>query len=95
MAIGITRRLPGQGAQNASQAVSIRDLIDAYTINGASFLHREQVAGSLEVGKSGDFIVVDQDILDLAASGHADDIARTHVLGTWFQGKKVYTRDAP
>ena len=94
MAIGVTRRLPGQGAQNVSQAVSIRDLIDAYTINGARFLHREQVAGSLEVGKSGDFIVVDQDILDLADSGHADDIARTHVLGTWFQGRKVYTRDA-
>jgi predicted amidohydrolase YtcJ len=94
MAIGVTRRLPGQRAQNASEAVSVRDLIDAYTINGARFLHREQAAGSLEVGKSGDFIVVDQDILNLAASGHADDIARTHVLGTWFQGKKVYTRVA-
>jgi predicted amidohydrolase YtcJ len=92
MAIGVTRRLPGQRALNGSQAVSIRDVIDAYTINGARFLHRDPVAGSLEVGKSADFIVLDQDILDLAASGHADDIARTHVLGTWFQGKQVYTR---
>jgi predicted amidohydrolase YtcJ len=94
IAIGITRRLPGQAALNPSQALSVRDLIDAYTINGARFLHREQVAGSLEVGKSADFIVVDQDILELASSGHADDIAHTHVLRTWFQGKKVYTRPA-
>jgi predicted amidohydrolase YtcJ len=94
MAIGITRRLPGQKAQNPAQAVSIRDLIDAYTINGARFLHRDSIAGSLEVGKSADFIVVDQDILQLAASGHADDIARTHVLKTWFQGKEVYARPA-
>jgi predicted amidohydrolase YtcJ len=94
MAIGITRRLPGQQAQNPSQAVSIRDLIDAYTINGARFLHRDQVAGSLEVGKSADFIVLDQDILHLADSGRPEDILRTHVLGTWFRGNKVYPRAA-
>jgi predicted amidohydrolase YtcJ len=92
MAIGVTRRLPGQKAQNPTQAVGIRDMIDAYTINGARFLHRDAVAGSLEVGKSADFIVVDQDILQLADSGHADDIARTHVLNTWFQGKEVYVK---
>jgi hypothetical protein len=92
MAIGVTRRLPGQRAQNPAQAVSIRDLIDAYTINGARFLHRDPVAGSLEVGKSADFIVIDQDILHLAALGRADDIARTHVLETLFRGKQVYAR---
>ena len=94
MAIGVTRRLPGQPAQNPAQAVSIRDLLDAYTINGARFLHRDQVAGSIEAGKSADFIVVDQDILQLADSGHADDIARTKVLETWFQGKEVYVKPA-
>jgi len=94
MAIGVTRRLPGQPAQNPAQAVSIRDLVDAYTINGARFLHRDQVAGSIEAGKSADFIVVDQDILQLADSGHADDIARTKVLETWFQGKEVYVKPA-
>jgi predicted amidohydrolase YtcJ len=65
-------------------------VIDAYTINGARFLHRDRIAGSLEAGKSADFIVVDQNILQLAASGHADDIARTKVLETWFQGREVY-----
>jgi predicted amidohydrolase YtcJ len=94
MAIGVTRRLPGQKAQNPAQALGIRDMIDAYTINGARFLHRDQVAGSLEAGKSADFIVLDQDILELASSDHADDIARTRVLKTWFQGKEVYSRAA-
>jgi len=92
MAIGATRRLPGQQAQNPAQAVGIRDLVDAYTINGARFLRRDPVAGSLEVGKSADFIVLDQDILALADSGHADDIMRTQVLETWFQGKEVYAK---
>ena len=49
MAIGVTRRIPGQQPQNPSQAVGIRDVIDTYTINGARFLHRDAVAGSLEV----------------------------------------------
>jgi predicted amidohydrolase YtcJ len=94
MAIAVTRRIPGQKAQNPAQAIGIRDVIDAYTINGARFLHRDQVAGSLEVGKSADFIVVDQDILQLADSGHADDIVRTRVMKTWFQGREVYVRPA-
>jgi len=34
--------------------------------------------------------VLDQDILALAERGHADDIAKTRVLQTWFQGKQVY-----
>jgi predicted amidohydrolase YtcJ len=94
MAIGVTRRVPGLQPQNPAQAVSIRDLIDAYTINGARFLQRDEVAGSLEVGKSADFIVLDQDILQLADSGHAEDILHTQVLETWFQGKKVYAKPA-
>jgi hypothetical protein len=75
--------------------VSIRDVLDAYTINGAHFLGREQDAGSLEVGKSADFIVLDQDILQLAARGQADQIAATSVLQTWFMGREVYRRPTP
>jgi cytosine/adenosine deaminase-related metal-dependent hydrolase len=48
------------------------DVIDAYTISGARFLGREKEAGSIEVGKSGDFIVLNQDILKLADGGHAE-----------------------
>ena len=50
----------------------------------------DQEAGSLEVGKSADFVVLDRDILKLAASGRADRIADTRVRQTWFQGRCVY-----
>jgi len=49
-------------------------------------------AGSLEVGKSADFIILDRDIVQLAADGRADDIARTRVMQTWFRGRRVYER---
>lgn len=90
MTRAVTRRLFGQPPLNPAQAISIRDVIDAYTSSGARFLGREQEAGSIEVGKSGDFIVLNQDILRLADQGHPDDIRNTDVLETWFMGKEVY-----
>jgi predicted amidohydrolase YtcJ len=95
MAHALTRRLPGQPSLNAAEAVSIGDVLDAYTINGARFLGREQDAGSLEAGKSADFIVLDRDILQLAARGQADEIAAAAVLETWFMGREVYRRLTP
>jgi predicted amidohydrolase YtcJ len=89
MTRAITRRYPGKPALSPQQSISVRDAIDAYTINGAHMLNLKE-AGSLEVGKSADFIMLDRDILALADSGHPEGIAETHVLGTWFRGKKVY-----
>jgi len=87
----ITRAVPGEPPLSPKQSITVRDAIQAYTLNGARMLNLQAQAGSIEVGKSADFIVVDQDILALADNGHPEQIATTHVLATWFQGKKVYT----
>lgn len=93
MTRAVTRRIAGQQPLNPAQAISIRDVIEAYTSNGARFLGRQDEAGSLQVGKSADFIVLNQDILRLADEGHPDDIRNTDVLETWFMGRKVYQSD--
>jgi predicted amidohydrolase YtcJ len=94
MTRAITRRYPGKPPLSPKQSISIRDVIDAYTINGARMLNLEREAGSIEVGKSADFVVLDRDILALADAGHPEEVADTHVLGTWFRGKKVYAAGA-
>jgi predicted amidohydrolase YtcJ len=66
------------------------DAIDAYTIAGARFLFADKDAGSLEVGKSGDFIVLDRDILALADAARFAQAANTKVLSTHFMGSRVY-----
>jgi hypothetical protein len=91
MEFGVTRARHGLPPESPHQRLDIRDLIDAYTINGARALDRASEIGSIEVGKSGDFIILDQDILALAQEGHPEKIGDTKVLETWFMGKKVYS----
>ena len=83
-----TRR--GDQVLNARQALTVREALNAYTIDGARFLGRAGEFGSLEVGKSADFVILDRDILALADHGKAEDIAGTKVLETWFRGARVY-----
>ena len=90
MTMAVTRRIPGQPALNSAEGIGIRDAIDAYTINGAKYLDLDRDAGSIEVGKSADLVIVDRDILALADGGKPDEIVDTKVLETWFMGKEVY-----
>ena len=95
MEFGVTRSRHGMGPMSPQQRLNIRDLIDAYTINGARALNRAGEIGSLEVGKSADFIVIDQNILGLADLGHPEKIGDTKVLETWFMGKKIFSVSKP
>lgn len=95
IAIALTRQIPGQHALTPAERISIEDAIDAYTINGARYMNRDRESGSIEVGKSADFIVLDRDILALAHAHRASEILRTRVLETWFRGVQVYRGGLP
>lgn len=92
IATAVTRQLPGKQPITPAQRITVEDAIDAYTINGARYLYLDGQAGSIETGKSADFIVLDRDIVELAGSGRGVEIAQTRVLKTWFKGVVVYSR---
>lgn len=94
IARALTRSTPGSQVLNPNERIGIRDALEAYTINGAHMLGIDADAGSLEVGKSADFVVLDQDVLKLAAEGRAADIEKTKVAQTWFRGTLVYSAAA-
>jgi predicted amidohydrolase YtcJ len=70
--------------------LSREEAVRLYTINNAFVLNCEKDAGSLEVGKLADFIILDRDIL----SCPAEDIKATQVLETWLDGRRVWVRGA-
>lgn len=69
-----------------NEKISVKQAIDAYTINGAYASFEEHLKGSIEVGKLADFVVLDKNIFTV----HPEEIKKTKVLMTVVGGKVVY-----
>jgi predicted amidohydrolase YtcJ len=88
-----------QGASRGSEILwpsercSITEMIDSFTINGAKSLFLEKTSGSLEAGKSADFIILNRDIFKTPVQ-EIGDAKKTRVLATFFQGRQVYSNSA-
>ena len=88
----VTRRNPsaesGDGTLWPEQALDLASALEIYTINGARAMQLADVTGSIEVGKSADFIVLDRDLFETPP----DEIADTKVLAAYFEGRPVFER---
>lgn len=69
------------------QAITAEEALEVFTINAARAMGLESETGSIEVGKSADFVVLDRD----AVAGPADRMIQACVLSTWFAGREVFT----
>lgn len=87
----VTRADPfanGDATLWADEAVPLEDALRIFTSNGAKALLIDDKSGSIEVGKSADFIVLNHDLFDIPATKISD----TEVESTYFAGNKVYPR---
>jgi len=90
---GMTRRAPHGPVSEPlvpEQALTLAQLIDAYTINAAYQLHHEDMTGSIEVGKAADVVMLDRNLFEV----RAEDISETTVLLTLLAGEAVYRADS-
>ena len=87
MQSAVTRARDGTPALGPQERITIGEAIRAYTLDGARSIGRADEIGSIAVGKSADFIVVDRDVLAVPPG----EIGATRVLATWFMGRPVYT----
>lgn len=87
MATAVTRRARGMDEPlHPEEALTRQEALRMYTSWNAYILRMEKDAGSLEVGKLADLIVIDRDVLTCPP----DEIRDTRVLSTWVGGREVW-----
>ena len=85
----VTRRDPygvHPGVLWPEQAVDLETALRIFTLNGAVAGKQAHRTGSIEVGKSADFIVLDRNLFEIPP----EDISDTQVLLTMVSGRVVY-----
>ncbi len=80
-----TKNYPANGFQKEN-ALTREQALRGMTIWAAKAAFQENELGSLEVGKSADFVILNQDLMKVEES----KILETKVLETYSSGKKVY-----
>ncbi len=87
----ITRQYPGGSKESLAsdnERIDLVTALKAFTLGGAYAQNREDIIGSIEVGKLADFIVLDQDLFEVDTF----DIHKTQVIKTVVGGRVVYSR---
>ena len=85
----VTRRHPTSGSDItfwAEQAVSLDEAIPLWTTKAADIMGFAELTGEVAVGKSADFIVLNQDPHQIAI----DSVSETMAEQTWFRGVRVW-----
>ncbi|MBR6812725.1 MAG: amidohydrolase [Oscillospiraceae bacterium] len=78
---------PSGKVTGPDERISVEDALRTYTINAAYQEHRENITGTLEVGKAADLAVLSDDIFTI----EKDKISAVKVLLTMAGGRVVYT----
>ncbi len=68
------------------ERVTLEQMIKSFTINGAYANFLEKETGSIEVGKSADMIVLDENLFEIPVN----EISKAKVMLTIFGGREVY-----
>lgn len=85
----VTRENPwGEVPGTFGEPISLEQAMRVMTINGAMAMECEHLAGSIEVGKSADLIVLDRNLFQISSKL----IHETKVELTLFEGRVVYDR---
>jgi predicted amidohydrolase YtcJ len=87
----VTREHPGGSEDNFGKehAISVSEALKIFTMGSAYALHQEETTGSIEVGKFADFIVLDNNLLEIPVR----EIHGTRVDTTVLEGEVIYKRN--
>lgn len=78
-----------EGGYEPDQKMTREQALKSYTLDAAYGAFEDHIKGSISVGKLADFTIYDQDLMTVPE----DDILKTKVVMTIFDGKVVYTKN--
>lgn len=78
------------GGWFSDEAMTLREALQAFTLDAAYAAKSESLYGSLEPGKLADFILIDRDPFQIPPS----ELDNIKVLETWVEGKKVFSLES-
>lgn len=88
----VTRRVPGDSGNGpaiaASEAITLKEAVDLFTINGARQMGDAKVRGSIEPGKIADLIVLDRNPFEIPIN----DVHNTIVERVFLNGRPVFSK---
>ena len=92
MEASITRGFPGKPEiekMGPQHALTLEEAIQAFTLNAAWVLQVDDISGSIEDGKSADFIILNHNLFEIQST----QIHNTEVQKTIFKGEEVYSKN--
>ena len=88
----LTRQDPDgifKGTLNENEAMTLTEMLKAYTVNTAYLMHQEDKTGSLEIGKAADLVILERDLYKKPIH----EISEVRVLQTIIEGETVFAID--
>lgn len=88
----VTRRNPFTNSEETlwpEQAITLVEALHIATLGGARAMRLADRTGSIELGKSADFIVLEHNLFEVPVNSISD----TQVEQTWFEGRNVYRKE--
>ena len=86
----VTRKMYGQPdapvLEPSGEAATVKEAIEGFTINNAYQMHMEDVIGSIEAGKYADFVILEENILEMPP----ENIHKVKVCETIMDGVTTY-----
>ncbi len=89
---GITPNLEGS-PYNPDELLSVREILECLTINGAKQMGIDNKCGSIKVGKNADFVIMDTNFLDYVNLDDLRTIHNVEIEQVYFEGSLVYSKD--
>ena len=77
---------------NPDELISVREVLDCLTINGAKQIGIDDKCGSIKVTKNADFVILDKNFLDFTELEDLKTIHEANIEYVYFEGSKVFPK---